>query len=349
MGRNSLGVSLSLFCKRLKINSLKIKVVSVLVAVVAVIAIILMNNTLVYGDTYILDPQGNKIVDRGFQAIVYDKSCASKRAQYMISNSWPRWSPFYREYWGIINIETGEVGEPKFSDRLLYKRDFMTREPGLIYDYDLAWDYNGHFVDKDGNIEVDCSFFNEGERFGDNPRKYAIYMYQNRVYENYSLSNFVEMVQTGRTFDNCYAYDCKADVGEFAENGLAVYVDVPQFSSSKKKYGYINRQGEVVIPAEYSYASRFDENNLAVVSETSLFGLMNMDREYVIEPKYESISYLYDEGVYEVIDYRATLYFDAQGNLIDEIPEKRSRDTDRSGEPEMVHPGDVRIIEINEG
>lgn len=75
------------------------------------------------------------------------------------------------------------------------------------------------------------------------------------------------------------------DVFNFSE-GLAVYYDI-----SKKKYGYINKKGKIVIEAQYIEANPFHDG-LAVVRRNStknLFGCINKNGKFIIDDKYTGI------------------------------------------------------------
>lgn len=55
------------------------------------------------------------------------------------------------------------------------------------------------------------------------------------------------------------------------------------------KYGYINMQGELVIPFQFQQASPFSENGLAfVVGDDGLGGYINKNGTFVIDPIYET-------------------------------------------------------------
>lgn len=70
------------------------------------------------------------------------------------------------------------------------------------------------------------------------------------------------------------------ELGEFAENGLAHFYE-------KKKGGYINTKGEIVIPAQYEMADDFSTNGLARIRRGENFGFINAQGEEVIPCRYE--------------------------------------------------------------
>ena len=62
--------------------------------------------------------------------------------QYSVENMMPEWTGFHKEWWGFINESTGEKTEAKYSHSLSFD------------DTGIAWDYAGHFVDKQGNCVI---------------------------------------------------------------------------------------------------------------------------------------------------------------------------------------------------
>ena len=52
----------------------------------------------------------------------------------------------------------------------------------------------------------------------------------------------------------------------------------------KKRYGYIDKEGNVVIEYKFNYAEEF-EGDLAIVGIDEKYGFINKDGEFVIEPK----------------------------------------------------------------
>jgi hypothetical protein len=74
----------------------------------------------------------------------------------------------------------------------------------------------------------------------------------------------------------------------------AVYQRVKSFrnglavvANAKKKYGYIDKSGKVVIPFDYNDANEF-ESGLAPVKKGKKFGFINLKNEMVIKPGFEN-------------------------------------------------------------
>lgn len=58
-------------------------------------------------------------------------------------------------------------------------------------------------------------------------------------------------------------------------------------ANAKKKYGYIDKSGKVVIPFDYNDANEF-ESGLAPVKKGKKFGFINIKNEMVIKPGFEN-------------------------------------------------------------
>ena len=219
------------------------------------------------GNEYVVDKNGNVVAnqkfDRVYLYVSYDEP--EYLAQYSVHNRWPEWCPLYKERYGLIDLKTGEVSEPKFTDFLIFQDD------------GYAWDYDGHFVDRYGNIVVDCDFWRDENSFLDNPRKFALHTFKNsniRTAESYFEEN--------QKLLNSDQLDNEQNVpyfGVFSDNDLCYFY-------SDGKYGYMNLEGEVVIPAKYNRVKDFSNNGRAMVEdyETRLWGIIDENGDYVLEP-----------------------------------------------------------------
>ncbi len=56
-----------------------------------------------------------------------------------------------------------------------------------------------------------------------------------------------------------------------------------------KQYGYIDSNGRFIIPAKFSSAENFNEDNIAIVCENEHCGVIDSSGNYVIPPLYDSI------------------------------------------------------------
>ncbi len=280
-----------------------------IVAIGAIAASIYCSQT-EYGNEYIIDQQGNKVVEQGFKDVYYEWDCPEKKAQYMISNRWPKWSPFYKEKWGFINLETKTVEAPRFSDKLRYRDD------------GLAWDYKGHLIDKDGNIVVNCKWYFEDGRFLDNPRKFALYALKRRILNGHILNGgflgygIFDKNQTLQSYDTLSNRNNKPYIGIYDSYGLTSY-----YSYSDSAYGYMDMEGNTVIPPKYGMATGFDENGFASAYnnapfENNGYGLINTKGEVVVDFDYEGIVKDYGDLGYVLEGYRTDSYADKEGNIL---------------------------------
>lgn len=109
----------------------------------------------------------------------------------------------------------------------------------------------------------------------------------------------------------------------FTKNGLAavVYED----DNDEKHLGYIDVNGDYVIgpTTKWSSFGVFSDNNLACVceSETGLWGYINSDGEYVLEPQYSYAQTFSKEGLAMVTLNDKNIVIDETGACILELPE----------------------------
>lgn len=81
-----------------------------------------------------------------------------------------------------------------------------------------------------------------------------------------------------------------------------------------EKYGYIDEEGNEVIPLQYIYADAFSENGLALVElDNNLIGYINTKGEMVIEGKYDTGTYFSHNLAAVSIDGKY-IYIDSKGN-----------------------------------
>lgn len=280
----------------------KKKVIGAVVGVLAVgaIATSIYCSGYEYGETFIVDKEGNKVVDKGFGEIIYDENCPDYVAQYRVNNRWPEWSLFYRDKYGLIDLKTGEMTKPKFSHQLVYRED------------GLAWDYDGHLVDAHGNVVVDCKFYKKDGRFLDNPRKFALHTMKNANKKNINyIINNTDDLQNENALTKSENYDGYDYIGTYSDNGWCSFY-------SGGKYGYMDREGNVVLPPTYYRAGTFSEKGLAIAGDDYFHGLgiINEKGEYVVEPEYEDIRYDSDIDCYFTRNSDGNGLIDSEGNIL---------------------------------
>lgn len=87
------------------------------------------------------------------------------------------------------------------------------------------------------------------------------------------------------------------------KRGTSLFL-IAEKTTDGTKWGYINAEGESVIPLQYSEARDFQKNGLAVVAQKQKYGLVELSGEYLVEPIYTSISpYVEQRAIVTVDEY----------------------------------------------
>lgn len=104
-------------------------------------------------------------------------------------------------------------------------------------------------------------------------------------------------------------------------DGLATFQD-------GNLYGYVDQQGRIIIPAQFSYAGRFSHGRAAVQSpQNNLWGFIDTNGKYIIYPNYKCVGMFSEEealaGVYQGGDLSNNIctggkwgYMDIYGNWV---------------------------------
>ncbi|MBI3395921.1 MAG: WG repeat-containing protein [Spirochaetia bacterium] len=86
--------------------------------------------------------------------------------------------------------------------------------------------------------------------------------------------------------------------------------------TAKGKYGYMDLQGNIVLPARYDFAHSF-RGDEAVVKEGGRWGIINRSGKYVMEPKYDRLQGAgFSEGLCGVRVGRRWGYMDRSGAVV---------------------------------
>lgn len=80
-----------------------------------------------------------------------------------------------------------------------------------------------------------------------------------------------------------FLYSCKKDEIGIYSNGLATFKD-----KNSKKIGFIDKNGEIVIPIIYDYASSFN-NGFSSVQKDSKWGIIDTTGKVIIPAKYDDV------------------------------------------------------------
>jgi hypothetical protein len=107
-------------------------------------------------------------------------------------------------------------------------------------------------------------------------------------------------------------------VSDFSEGLASFYSDAAQPKFPRNlPYGYIDKNGKVVIPAKFGYAEEFHEGMAAVAKDfmRTAWGYINQQGEYMIEPKFSAAGD-FQEGLAHVRLGGKWGYIDKAGDMI---------------------------------
>jgi len=85
--------------------------------------------------------------------------------------------------------------------------------------------------------------------------------------------------------------------------------------SKFEKWGYINKDGEVIIPLVFDDACCFSQDELATVKLKNKWGYINKLGEFIISPQFDE-AYDFDGSLAKVIINEKFGYINRQGNII---------------------------------
>ena len=203
---------------------------------------------------------------------------------------------------GTINLKGEIVHQFKFSDSLDFK-------DGLAWAYD---DADGKFiVDSQGHSLFPASDFDTvGWRgffeVANEDREVALVSKEGKLltpFQYVSIQDFSEGLAVALTKDYKFVYldesgrvalkldDNIKDADNF-KNGLAIV------RNQNKKYGFINKRGELVIDFLYDDAEIFDSNGYAVIGENERYGLIDALGNIIIKPLFKSLNRCEDTDFY---------------------------------------------------
>lgn len=135
--------------------------------------------------------------------------------------------------------------------------------------------------------------------------------------------------ETGREivpvkYDNIHEFsDGLAQVSE-SEAEILKFADGTQMQNTSYRYGYINKEGELITPIEYEKANSFSEG-LAAVFKNGLWGYIDTSGKLVISHKFDDAIDFY-QGIAEVRKGQQKFLINKQGELFD-IPQKYEVDS----------------------
>lgn len=101
----------------------------------------------------------------------------------------------------------------------------------------------------------------------------------------------------------------------FARNRVSKLYPVSIKTLNGVKWGYIDNKGDIVIKPQYDYARDFEDNGLAVVEVRGKSGVINESNNFIVEPKYETITG-FSEGLAQVVDNGVFKVIDEEGKIL---------------------------------
>ena len=81
-------------------------------------------------------------------------------------------------------------------------------------------------------------------------------------------------------------------------------------------YGFVNAEGEYVIEPKFDSVNDFSSNGLAVVRVDDVYGYINVKGEYVIEPRFKMALPFDDNGLAQIQTEKGYGYIDSNGEYI---------------------------------
>jgi hypothetical protein len=227
-----------------------------------------------------------------------DNTCPVK--QYVVCNYMPEWSGFHREWWGLIDLRTGRATDARYRNRLDFDED------------GIAWDYNGHFIDLDGNIIITVPSSVTTKRSA-KTSVFNIFMGvypegANLYWQNSYAVESGNFVFAGRDLD----------FRRYFWGQTAIY-----YSDVEGAFGIINDKGQIVVKPEIiNFNRNYNEGITSVVRKQNGYAnFINDKGEYLFDKSrdYENLNYNHSgQFVSGNIANTANIVLaDYDGNLLD--------------------------------
>jgi len=211
--------------------------------------------------------------------------------------------------YGLINRSGAYVVKPVYDSIRPYGKTLYLAIQGENVDLLNA---QGSIVNRLANSSVHqpsegLAVFSQNDRYGylDETGKVVIepqYRYAEAFSEGIgvvTLANgrFALIDKIGKLILELPFTDEAISLGQYHE-GLAAY-----YEKKSSLYGYMDKQGKIVIPAKYRYASSFEHGLASVNVDTDGYeeqlGLITPKGEFVVEPNYAAIHYV-NHGLWAV-------------------------------------------------
>lgn len=205
--------------------------------------------------------------------------------------------------WGYMNIKGETVIEPQ--RRKCY--DFSEEGLALVY-YSRRNHYDIINL-KNEVLDVEPEKFIVKEGFGYGAQGYSSSMLVIRIKKRWGaidkngkvivpvkydfISKFIDGYATARLNDNYFVVDSIGNEIQIKENDIT---KISKFSEDRALYtnkkglmGFVNKQGDVVIPANYKKVGYFKSGLAWARDQEGLIGYINKNGEWIIEPKFLAV------------------------------------------------------------
>lgn len=198
-----------------------------------------------------------------------------------------------------------------------YAKTFPFNENGLALS--IRWRKN-EYIDRAGNI-VEPTDGSESIKIAERNERMAYVNYQGEALTSfiyYYLSEFKNGIGVGKAHG--YVSLIYADgtvielphvseLRDFAANGLAI-------ASKNEKFGFINRQGQTIVPIKFDNAQDFTANGLAAVKMGAKWGFVNEQGEIAIPIQFEHADSFAPNGLAAVQTSNGWGYINIKGEVV---------------------------------
>lgn len=188
----------------------------------------------------------------------------------------------YREGEIVIPLEYDKVEANTFGQIFLMKGDNLNRGYPILSSPSPIITFSGLLKLNRDSVSVDKPKYFYASAFSDGLA--AIYHPENKY-------QFVDKDEE-LAFDRKFSYLRLDNKSQAFSNGLAAV------SEDGKLFGYINNQGQTIIPFEFSTALPF-KDGLAIVQKGKKFGIIDTKGNVVVPFEYISLEWASDPGVYQ--------------------------------------------------
>ncbi|UBF30064.1 WG repeat-containing protein (plasmid) [Kovacikia minuta CCNUW1] len=207
--------------------------------------------------------------------------------------------------WGYVQRMGGYAIQPRFWEATNFSAERAVvqigeDDPG----YSPEWRGKWALIDTTGRI-IDTR--------GQNPKPELINTFQ-------ASESFSEGVLVVAANNNRYGYINRdgrwvispqfLDARGFSQGLAAVAIGSPD------SWGYIDHHSKIVIPPKFDWVERFAKNGLAIVRVGTKYGLINRNGQYVLQPKYESISEFTDGIAQVTLNEKISFLVNESGKIL---------------------------------